>query len=75
MEAYPDPGIPFLTRPMFDQQYCVGCGAYLTACPAIPKALAISPVAEQTLTPGMRPVEDREGEETVLYQTGEEFPF
>ena len=76
MEAYPDPGIPFLTRPVFDPRYCVGCGACLAACPAIPKALAISPVAEQTLTPGIRPVEDREDAgEDFLYQAGEEFPF
>ena len=74
MTDYPDPGIPYLTRPVFDGQYCIGCGACLSVCPAEPKAFRIAAVAEQVLTPGMREEEDG-GEEGFLYQPTEDFPF
>jgi ferredoxin len=73
MEPYDEPGIPFLTKPVFDEQYCVGCGACLVTCPAQPKAFVVRAAAEQTLTPGMRPTEGNGG--GFLYQAGDDFPF
>jgi ferredoxin len=73
MIPYPEAGIPYLTRPVFDERYCVGCGACLVACPAEPKAFTITAAAEQTNTPGIRPTED--GGEERLFQPTEDFPF
>ncbi|GHV32155.1 hypothetical protein FACS1894167_15070 [Synergistales bacterium] len=61
-------GLP--TIPVFDERYCIGCGACLVVCPAEPKAFAITPVSEQSLTEGIRPTEGG-GEIAPL----EEFPF
>ena len=73
MTAYNEPGVPPITRPVFDGEYCIGCGACLAACPAEPRAFNIDAAAEQTLTPGMRASED--GGEGVLYQPADDFPF
>ena len=75
MEAYPEAGVPYLTRPVFDERYCVGCGACLVVCPAQPKAFAVSAVSEQTLTPGIRPTDTEEDGGAFLYQSGDDFPF
>ncbi|GHV86392.1 ferredoxin [Spirochaetia bacterium] len=64
-----------LTRPVFDEQYCVGCGACLVVCPAQPKAFTITAVPKQTLTPGIRPTGEEPAGGDILYQEGDDFPF
>jgi ferredoxin len=73
MTVYSESGVPWLTRPVFDAQYCIGCGACLVACPADPRALIIEAVPEQTLTVGIRPPEEA-GDELRI-QNMEDFPF
>jgi ferredoxin len=73
MIPYSEPGIPFLTRPVYDERYCIGCGACLAACPAEPRAFTIAAVREQSLTTGSRPPEES-GDELSVDITGD-FPF
>ena len=73
MIPYSDPGIPFLTRPIYDEQYCIGCGACLAACPAEPRAFTLAAVSEQSLTVGSRPPEEA-GDELRVDMT-DDFPF
>jgi ferredoxin len=73
MTAYDEPGIPYLTRPVFDERYCIGCGACYAACPAEPRAFVIEGVREQTLTIGSRPAEESGDELRV--ETTDDFPF
>jgi ferredoxin len=73
MTAYAEPGIPFLTKPVYDERYCIGCGACLAACPAEPRAFTLAAVPEQTLTIGQRPPEEA-GDELQVELT-DEFPF
>jgi polyferredoxin len=73
MIPYEEPGIPWLTKPVFEEAYCVGCGACLVACPARPNAFTILPVREQTATPGIRPSDQTE--ETFVYDPSADFPF
>ena len=89
MRAYPASGVAGLTRPVFDEAYCIGCGACLAACPAVPKAFVITAAAEQTLTVGIRPTDtadDADGTDGVdgahgaddaprLFQPADDFPF
>jgi ferredoxin len=58
MAPYLESGIAGLTKPEFDEEYCIGCGACLAVCPADPKAFRLRGVSEQTLTPGIRPTEE-----------------
>jgi formate hydrogenlyase subunit 6/NADH:ubiquinone oxidoreductase subunit I len=73
MTAYGESGIPWLTRPVFEEQYCIGCGACYAACPAEPRALSIEAVAEQSLTAGVRPA--GEGGEGFVIENLDDFPF
>ncbi|GHV12007.1 ferredoxin [Spirochaetia bacterium] len=73
MVAYSEPGIPFLTRPIYDERYCIGCGACLAACPAEPRAFTLAAVREQSLTVGSRPLEEA-GDELRVEST-DDFPF
>ena len=73
MIPYSEPGIPFLTRPVYDEQYCIGCGACLAACPAEPRAFTLAAVPEQSLTAGSRPPEES-GDELRVDIT-DDFPF
>ncbi|MDR2159340.1 MAG: 4Fe-4S binding protein [Treponema sp.] len=73
MIGYSESGISWLTRPVFDERYCIGCGACFAACPAGPRALGINAVPEQTLTVGVRPSE--EGGEGFLIEDTDDFPF
>jgi formate hydrogenlyase subunit 6/NADH:ubiquinone oxidoreductase subunit I len=73
MIPYEESGIPWLTKPVFEEAYCVGCGACLVACPARPNAFAVLPVAEQIQTPGIRPA--GEDEEIFVYEPADDFPF
>ncbi|MHC6203257.1 4Fe-4S dicluster domain-containing protein [Breznakiellaceae bacterium SP9] len=73
MVAYSEPGIPFLTRPIYDERYCIGCGACLAACPAEPRAFTLAAVPEQSLTIGSRPLEEA-GDELRVEST-DDFPF
>ena len=73
MVAYSEPGIAFLTRPVYDERYCIGCGACLAACPAEPRAFTLAAVPEQSLTVGSRPLEEA-GDELQVESTGD-FPF
>jgi ferredoxin len=73
MIAYGESGIPWLTRPLFEEPYCIGCGACYAACPAEPRALDIRAVAEQTLTAGVRPA--GESDEGFVIESFEDFPF
>jgi ferredoxin len=73
MTAYTESGVAWLTRPVFDEQYCIGCGACYAACPAEPLAFTIAAVPEQTLTVGARPAEEA-GDELRIENT-EDFPF
>lgn len=72
MVPYDEAGIGFLTRPVLDEQYCIGCGACLSACPAEPRAIKIAAVPKQSLTAGTRPSEDSGDSLTV---STEDFPF
>ncbi|GHV78223.1 ferredoxin [Spirochaetia bacterium] len=73
MIPYSEPGIPFLTRPVYDERYCIGCGACLAACPAEPRAFTLAAVPEQSLTIGSRPPEES-GDELRVDIT-DDFPF
>ena len=73
MIPYSEPGIPFLTRPVYDERYCIGCGACFAACPAEPRAFTIAAVSEQSLTVGTRPPEES-GDELLIQDT-DDFPF
>ena len=73
MIAYEESGIAWLTRPVFDERYCIGCGACFAACPAEPRALGIDAVPEQTLTVGVRPSEESDG--GFLIEDTDGFPF
>jgi polyferredoxin len=73
MVPYTESGVPWLTRPVFDEQYCIGCGACLVACPAEPRAISVEAVAEQTLTVGVRPAE--ESGEGFVIENLDDFPF
>ncbi|MDR0602508.1 MAG: 4Fe-4S dicluster domain-containing protein [Treponema sp.] len=73
MTAYDEPGIPFLTRPVYDEQYCIGCGACLVACPAEPRAFTLAAVSEQSLTAGPRP--SGESGDELRIQNTDDFPF
>jgi ferredoxin len=73
MVLYSEPGIPFLTRPIYDEKYCIGCGACLAACPAEPRAFTLAAVPEQILTVGSRPPEET-GDELRVDIT-DDFPF
>ncbi|GHV88303.1 ferredoxin [Spirochaetia bacterium] len=73
MVAYSEPGIPFLTMPIYDERYCIGCGACLASCPAEPRAFTLAAVKEQSLTVGSRPLEEA-GDELRVENTGD-FPF
>ncbi|MDR3332882.1 MAG: 4Fe-4S dicluster domain-containing protein [Synergistaceae bacterium] len=72
MEPYG--GRPGLTIPVFEEEYCIGCGACLYACPAQPKAFTIEGAAAQTLTPGMRPTLEEDEGLPALPDT-DDFPF
>ncbi|MDR3165741.1 MAG: 4Fe-4S dicluster domain-containing protein, partial [Synergistaceae bacterium] len=58
MVPYQESNAPGLTKPEFDENYCIGCGACLVVCPADPKAFALRGVSVQTLTSGIRPTEE-----------------
>jgi ferredoxin len=73
MVPYSEPGIPFLTRPIYEEQYCIGCGACLAACPARPRAFTLAAVPEQSLTVGLRPPEETDDELRV--DMTDDFPF
>jgi ferredoxin len=73
MIPYGESGIPWLTRPVFDEQYCIGCGACFAACPAEPRAFSVDAAAEQSLTAGVRPPE--EGAGGFQLESLEDFPF
>jgi ferredoxin len=73
MIAYTESGVPRLTRPVFDEQYCIGCGACFAACPAEPRAFSLSAVAEQILIAGERPPEESGG--GFLIENMDGFPF
>jgi ferredoxin len=73
MAPYGESGVPWLTRPLFEERYCIGCGACYAACPAEPRAFIITAAAEQTLTEGPRPPEEA-GDALRVEETGD-FPF
>jgi ferredoxin len=70
-EESPHPG---LTRPVFDEQYCIGCGACLVVCPAEPVAFSVNAVAAQAMTQGIRPTDESEDGLPPLPGL-DEFPF
>jgi ferredoxin len=73
MIAYGESGVPWLTRPVFDERYCIGCGLCVAACPAEPRAIGVKAVPEQTLTVGVRPAD--ESDEGFLIEDTDDFPF
>ncbi|GMO30977.1 MAG: hypothetical protein Ta2B_11960 [Termitinemataceae bacterium] len=75
MVAYSESGIPFLTRPIYDEKYCIGCGACLASCPADPRAFTIEAVPQQSLTVGSRPLEESGDELRVDMDISDDFPF
>ncbi|MDR1019765.1 MAG: 4Fe-4S dicluster domain-containing protein [Synergistaceae bacterium] len=73
MVPYTELSVSGLTKPVFDEAYCIGCGACLAVCPAVPVAFSVDAVSQQTLTPGIRPTD---GSEDVPPLPGlDEFPF
>jgi ferredoxin len=67
-----------LTVPVFDAEYCIGCGGCFHVCPAEPRAFVVAGVTPQLLTPapGIRPADP--AEESVLplpAGVGDDFPF
>jgi ferredoxin len=72
MVPYPESDAAGLTKPEFDEEYCIGCGACLAVCPADPKAFRLRGVSAQTLTPGIRPTEE---EEYPALPSTDDFPF
>ena len=71
-------GHPGLTIPSFDEEYCIGCGACLSACPADPNAFDVRGVLVQTLTPGIRETREETGGEEgspVPMTADDYFPF
>ncbi|GMO61230.1 MAG: 4Fe-4S binding protein [Termitinemataceae bacterium] len=75
MVAYSEAGIAFLTRPIYDEKYCIGCGACLASCPAEPRAFTIEAVPQQSLTVGSRPLEEAGDELNVDMDNSGDFPF
>jgi ferredoxin len=76
MERYE--GNPGLTIPVFDKDYCIGCGACLCVCPADPTAFGMTGVSPQIPTLGMRTAAYDEGDEDggVRPMTSDDdFPF
>jgi polyferredoxin len=72
MIPYRESGTAGLTKPEFDEEYCIGCGACLAVCPAVPNAFRLRGVSVQTLTPGIRPTE-KEGYPAL--PSTDDFPF
>ena len=73
MVPYEASGRPGLTIPVFDEEYCIGCGACRFVCPATPIAFAIAPVGEQSRTPGVK--ETHGGDVPALPGGDADFPF
>jgi ferredoxin len=73
MVRYGESPVPGLTKPVFDETYCIGCGACLVVCPAEPVAFSVGAVLQQTLTPGIRPTD--ENEDLPELPGFDEFPF
>jgi ferredoxin len=63
-----------LTVPVFDAEYCIGCGGCFNVCPAVPRAFVVKGVSPQVSTPGMRPSEE-EPHVPLPATTGGDFPF
>jgi polyferredoxin len=72
MVPYQESGTTGLTKPEFDEEYCIGCGACLVVCPAVPKSFVLRGVSTQILTPGMRPTEE---EGYPALPSIDDFPF
>jgi formate hydrogenlyase subunit 6/NADH:ubiquinone oxidoreductase subunit I len=65
-----------LTEPVYEEEYCIGCGGCFHICPAEPNAFEMTGVTPQTLTPGIRPTDPEEYDESHGAPfTGGEFPF
>ena len=65
-----------LTKPVLDEEYCIGCGGCLHVCPAEPRAFVITGVTPQTSTPGIRPSDTEEDDAAQgVYVSGDDFPF
>jgi ferredoxin-type protein NapF len=65
-----------LTAPVFDAEYCIGCGGCLYVCPAEPKAFVVRGVSPRASTPGMRPAEPSdEPAPSLPSHSSKDFPF
>jgi ferredoxin len=64
-----------LTVPVFDAEYCIGCGGCFNVCPAVPKAFVVTGISPQVSTPGMRPSEKEDGKLPLPVAVGDDFPF
>jgi ferredoxin len=65
-----------LTVPVFDAEYCIGCGGCFHVCPAEPRAFVVTGVTPQVLTPGVRPPDPEDGGAFSLPAGADgEFPF
>ncbi|MDR1915016.1 MAG: 4Fe-4S binding protein [Synergistaceae bacterium] len=66
-----------LTIPVFEEEFCIGCGACFCVCPAEPRAFVMNSVPIHTLTPGIRPTTDVDEEApSVRPMTKDsDFPF
>ncbi|MDR1049453.1 MAG: 4Fe-4S binding protein [Synergistaceae bacterium] len=63
-----------LTAPVFDAEYCIGCGGCYNVCPAEPRAFVVRGVTPQSGTPGIRPAQEEPGESPPAF-VGSDFPF
>lgn len=65
-----------LTAPVFDPEYCIGCGGCFNVCPAEPRAFVVRGVSPQTSTLGIRPVDAVKGTApSAVFTSADEFPF
>lgn len=75
MPSYEEAG--GLPEPIFDEAYCIGCGACYYACPVQdePRVFKLKGITPQETTPGLRPAEEGGEAQKTLPGMEADFPF
>jgi ferredoxin-type protein NapF len=70
-------GSTSLTAPVFDEEYCIGCGGCYSVCPVVEKGtFVVRGVTPQGRTPGIRGINDSEPDAAPASSAfTDEFPF